>query len=307
MNTIDDAVHKLAAAWPHIVAECRQVLGSELHYQAVAYHCLRVHAKVPIGQLGMNVKMWITDPVSDLFKERGVRKKEEYRGGFEPIPDICLFSPQVCADWRRRNAERTLAALLLAMEVKVSERQNGRLSGGEIVGDIKKLAAHRQEAEARGSSFLPVVMVIDVAPDSGERMTPQGIAESQAAALKLSVGFMYVSPSSEISNVQYGGVPKDNDQPSRRASAIGTSGLGARALSDEQMDVEVFDSSRKNTAAAELKSWISAHPNGFYISLSTSSRGKIHSVGCYHLGDLQDWKPGQWDPCKKAKVCSQLF
>ena len=217
MNTIEDAAHKLAAAWPHIVTECRQVLGSELHYQAVVYHCLRVHAEVPISQLGMNVKMWIADPVSDLFKQRDVRKKEEYRGGFEPIPDVCLFSPQICADWRRRNFENTLGSLLLAIEVKASERQNGRLSVGEIVGDIQKLAAHRQEAEARGLSFLAVVMVVDVAPDSAGRMTPRSLAESQAVARKLSVGFMYVSPNSEISNVQYDGMTKDSDQPIDRA------------------------------------------------------------------------------------------
>jgi hypothetical protein len=127
------------------------------------------------------------------------------RGGFEPIPDVCLFSPRVGADWRRRNREVTLGSLLLAIEVKASERQNGRLRVGEIVNNIRKAAAHHQEAKARGSSFLPVVMVIDTAPDSAERMTSESIELSQAAARDLSVGFMYVSPTTERTTVSANG------------------------------------------------------------------------------------------------------
>ena len=205
METVREATLKLIAAWPHIVTECRQALGSELHYQAVVYHCLRAHAQVPFGQLGMNVKMWITNPVSELFKDLDIRKHEDFRGGFEPIPDVCLFSPRVGADWRRRNREVTLASLLLAIEVKASERQNGRLRIGEIVNDIKKVAAHHQEAKARGSSFLPVVMVIDTAPDAAERMTPASIELSQTSARELSVGFMYASPTTETSTVSANG------------------------------------------------------------------------------------------------------
>lgn len=201
METIRDASLKLIAAWPHIVAECRLALGSELHYQAVVYHCLRTYGSVPVGQLGMNVKMWIDDPVSDLFKQLDARHHEDYRGGFEPIPDVCLFSSRVDADWRRRNRKVTLASLLLAIEVKASERHNGRLRVGEIVKDIEKLAAHNQETKARGSSFLPVVMVIDTAPDAAERMTPESIRGSQAAARELAVGFMYVSPTTATSTM----------------------------------------------------------------------------------------------------------
>ena len=201
METIRQARLKLIAAWPHIVKECRLALGSELYYQAVVYHCLRAHGSVPVGQLGMNVKMRIANPASDLFKQLDARKHEKYRGGFEPIPDVCLFSSRVCADWRRRNREITLASLLVAIEVKASERHNGRLRVGEIVTDIEKLAAHNQEAKARGSSFLPVVMVIDTAPDANERMTPESLRDSQAAARELSVDFMYVSPINATSTV----------------------------------------------------------------------------------------------------------
>lgn len=202
VNTPEHAVQKLVRAWPFIVAECRQVLGSELHYQAVVYHCLRRHGEVPLGQLGMNVKMWIDRPVSELFQKLDAKKHEDYGGGFEPIPDVCLFSPHVAADWRRRNRDKTMAALLLAIEIKASEREAKRLLPDEIIKDITKIAAHRQEAKARGSSFFPVMMVIDTAPDPSERMTSESLSESEAKAQELSVGFMYVSPSSEINTLR---------------------------------------------------------------------------------------------------------
>lgn len=59
-----DALSALRRAWSPFVAECRSVLGSELHYQALLYHCLRTYGGVPSQQLGMNVKIWITDVVS---------------------------------------------------------------------------------------------------------------------------------------------------------------------------------------------------------------------------------------------------
>ena len=205
MKTVREATEKLVKAWPHIVSESRQVLGSELFYQALVYHCLRHYARVPIQQLGMNVKMRIMNPVSELFKRLDSLKHENYRGGFEPIPDVCLFSASVGADWRRRNREMTLASLLLAVEIKASERENGRLRLGEIVSDIEKLAAHQEEANARGVSFLPVMMVIDTAPLPIERMTSRSIRESRTAANELGVGFMYTSPQSEICSVSAGG------------------------------------------------------------------------------------------------------
>ena len=78
-----------------MVAECRRVLGSELHYQAVIYYCLRLHGEVPLEQLGMNVKIWIDNPVSELFRKLDLKKHEDYRGSFEPIPDVCLVSTHV--------------------------------------------------------------------------------------------------------------------------------------------------------------------------------------------------------------------
>lgn len=201
METIQEATGKLVEAWPHIVSECRQALGSELFYQAVVYHCLRSYAQVSVEQLGMNVKMRIMNPVSELFKKLDSRKHEDYRGGFEPIPDVCLFSPSVGADWRRRNRDITLSSLLLAIEIKASEREKARLRVGEIINDIQKLAAHREEAIARNASFFPVMMVIDTAPQKHEQMTFDSLMTSQATATELSVGFMYISPTTAISTV----------------------------------------------------------------------------------------------------------
>lgn len=201
MNTPEQAAIQLCRAWPHIVRECRQVLGSELHYQAIVYHCLRQYGEVAIGQIGMNVKMWIDDPISKLFQQLDAKKDKRFGGGFEPIPDVCLFSPEVASDWRRRKNEKTLAALLLAIEIKASERKGGRLRAGEICFDTMKLAAHRQEAEARGTTFLPVMMVIDTAPTLSERMTSTGLNEAMAKANELEVAFLYVSATQAINTL----------------------------------------------------------------------------------------------------------
>jgi len=183
------------------VTECRQVLGSELHYQAMVYSSLRNQGQVPAQQVGMNVKMWISNLVSDLFKTLDARKREGFQGGFEPIPDVCLFSPGIEGDWRRRNNRATLRHLLLAIEVKASERSGGRLSAREIVFDIEKLAAHRQEAQARGSTFHPVMMVIDTAPLLAERMMGASLKQAQDAARELSVSLLYLSPSETLEAV----------------------------------------------------------------------------------------------------------
>lgn len=165
------ALEALDDAWPLICSECRCVLGSELHYQAMLYHALRSAGGVPVDQLGMNVKQWIPNVKSDLFKKLDLSKHEAFQGGFEPIPDIVIFSPGVDGDWRRRRADHTLRHMLVAIEVKASERANKRLTFSEIAGDIKKLKAHQEEVQARGHDFAPVMLVIDTAPDPKERIT----------------------------------------------------------------------------------------------------------------------------------------
>jgi hypothetical protein len=174
IETREDALEALRKAWPSFVAECRSVLGSELHYQALLYHCLRAHGRVPPRQLGMNVKIWITEVISPHFRNFGEKKRPEYRGGFEPIPDVVIFEPEIDGDWRRRNHENTLRHMLLAIEVKASERHLGRLRPGEIVDDILKLEALQIEALHRGGSdMVPAVVTIDTAPEANERMRPE--------------------------------------------------------------------------------------------------------------------------------------
>ncbi len=115
MKTIDDAKKAIRNAWPQIMMECLSVLGSELHYQAMIYHALRDTGDVPVNQLGMNVKMWVDNPVSELFQELNLRKHVDYQGGFEPIPDVVLFSPEINSDWRRRNRVNTQKHVLIAL------------------------------------------------------------------------------------------------------------------------------------------------------------------------------------------------
>jgi hypothetical protein len=127
IETMPDALEAFQKAWPPFVAECRSVLGSELHYQALLYHCLRAHGQVPSGQLGMNVKMRIMDPVSDLFQDLDEKKHPDYRGGFEPIPDVVIFRHDIHGDWRRRNRDKTVKRALMAVEVKVSDGRRSDL------------------------------------------------------------------------------------------------------------------------------------------------------------------------------------
>jgi hypothetical protein len=147
----------------------------------------------------MNVKIWITDVVSDLFRELDVRKAEGFRGGFEPIPDVVIFGPGIDGDWRRRNRENTLRQMLMAIEVKASERHQGRLRSGEIVDDILKLEALRIEAlHRKGSDMLPAVVTVDTAPEANERITSYSRHEVEVAARERGVCLFYVSPSEEM-------------------------------------------------------------------------------------------------------------
>jgi hypothetical protein len=173
------------------------VLGSELHYQAILYHCLRAYGRVPSRQLGMNVKIYITDVVSEYFRKLDEEKHPDYRGGFEPIPDVVVFRPGIGGDFRRRNRENTLRQMLVAVEVKASERHQGRLRGSEIVKDIVKLEALGIEARHRGSDVLGAVVVIDTALEENERMTPEARRATEAAARGREVCLFYVSPTQE--------------------------------------------------------------------------------------------------------------
>jgi hypothetical protein len=204
-----EALEALTRSWPRIVEECRSVLGSELHYQAVIYHCLRSFGKVPPGQLAMNVKIWIPDVVSEYFRMLDLRKAEDFRGGFEPIPDLVIFRPEIAGDFgpeivgdfRRRNHTNSLRHMLLAAEIKASERFQGRLQAGEIRKDILKLDALRLEARAREADVIPAVIIVDTAPDEIERMGSWALEETRDAATSQGVCFFYLSPEDEFFNV----------------------------------------------------------------------------------------------------------
>ena len=206
LETGADALGELKRAWVPFVAECRSVLGSELHYQALLYHCLRTHGRIPSKQLGMNVKIWIEPVTSEYFINLDKRHAEGYGGGFEPIPDIVIFRDEIAGDWRRRNYENTLRQMLLAVEVKASERHLGRLRSGEVINDVFKLEALRTEAHHNeGPDLVPAVVVVDTAPEAKERMTPEARHEVESAARERGVCLFYVSPSDEsvvLPNVQ---------------------------------------------------------------------------------------------------------
>ncbi|MEH6490232.1 hypothetical protein [Hyphomonas oceanitis] len=187
----NEAYNCLEAAWDQIVSECRQVLGSELHYQAMVYHALRTSGGVPVQKIGMNVKQYIQTVASEMFTKLADRKHVDFRQGFEPIPDVVIFGYGVNSDWRRRNFESTLKHMLLAIEIKASERAKSRLGAAEIKTDILKLDAHRQEVRELGSDFIPVMMIIDTAHLESERMTAWSLGQSRELATSLGVEFRY--------------------------------------------------------------------------------------------------------------------
>jgi hypothetical protein len=167
----------------------------------MVYHCLRTAGGIPLAQIGMNVKIWIEKPVSKFFRELDLRKNEDYRGGFEPIPDVVIFSPGIRGDWRRRNNDATLRRMIGAIEIKVSERAGSRLRPGEVKKDIKKLAALRQEKKHRwNKGIYAAVMIVDTAePD--ERMTEKNVEEVKRAAASRRVAFFYLSKQKAIPTV----------------------------------------------------------------------------------------------------------
>lgn len=162
----------ISKAYPEIIKECRNVLGSELHYQAMVYHLLRKEGEVPLGQLGMNVKTTIKDVQTEFLSERIKKKNINFQSdGIEIIPDVSIYHPDIKADWRRRNYKSTLQQTLYSLEIKASERQNGRLTFGEIKEDVLKLKAQFDETKIKHNLEIGVgMMIIDVTPNEGEKM-----------------------------------------------------------------------------------------------------------------------------------------
>ncbi len=197
MKTYRGSITIFRKVWPHICSECREVLGSELHYQAIMYRCFREFGKVPPKQIGMNVKIRVFDPITSLFREWDSQKHEDFQGGYEPIPDIVLFSSDIEGDFRRRNRENTLRHMLMEIEVKASERENARLRPGEIVRDLEKLKAFQNEASRRRSYFMPTMIIVDTAPEENEMMLASSLEEVAYHAEKLNVGLFYLNSDEE--------------------------------------------------------------------------------------------------------------
>jgi hypothetical protein len=168
----EEAKRAISKCYDEIIKECRLILASELHYQAMIYHHLRHSGMVPFNQIGMNVKTTITEVQNDFFHQRILLKNENYQSsGLEIIPDITFFSEKINYDWRRRNFENTFKETIYSLEIKASERHKSRLRQLEIKTDIQKLVAQRQETQKLFGKKIGVgVFVVDVAPDSNERM-----------------------------------------------------------------------------------------------------------------------------------------
>ena len=104
-----------------------------------------------------------------------------------------LFDPAIGGDWRRRDADATLRPMRAAIEVKASERHEGRLRPGEIDRDIDELRAHREEAIHRGGGLRSVMLVADSAPEERERTTSGARRECEDRAKERDVEWLYVS------------------------------------------------------------------------------------------------------------------
>ena len=177
-----------------ITEECKSVLGSELHYQAIIYHCLRQYGNVPISQIGMNVKITFLNPKTKFLKDGMKNKKPEYQEGKEIIPDITIFSTNIKSDFRRRNSKNTLKETLYSLEVKASERKNGRLRPKEIKTDILKLKAQYTETNLKHGIEIGIgMLVIDTAPKSNEKITKKTLNEIVAFAKENGVDLWYCS------------------------------------------------------------------------------------------------------------------
>ena len=160
INNIEQARNSINNSFDQIQTECKSVLGSELHYQAVIYHCLRNVGKIPISQIGMNVKIYIYNPKTTFLKEKMNKKHKGYRAGQEIIPDITIFSENVNADFRRRNFENTLKETIYSLEVKASEREKGRLQFKEIMTDILKLKSQFIETKIKHNKEIGTGIIL---------------------------------------------------------------------------------------------------------------------------------------------------
>ncbi|WP_157593697.1 hypothetical protein [Pontibacter actiniarum] len=184
-------------------SECRLILASELHYQAMLYHHLRQTGGIPFNQLGMNVKTTIPCVQNSFLHQRSLTRHANYQNAdIEIIPDITVFTQEINYDWRRRNFTNTLKETLYSLEVKASERHRGRLQQKEIETDIQKLVAQREETERIHNRRIGVGMfIIDVAPDTRERMKVVTLNYLSELARQQDVDLWYLNQETQVEAV----------------------------------------------------------------------------------------------------------
>lgn len=195
-----DCQNILSKCFGNIIHECRLVLGSELHYQAMVYHLLRKVGEVPLNQLGMNVKTTISNVSSPFLKQRILKKNKKYQSfGIEIIPDISFFRTDINGDWRRRNHINTFKETLYSLEIKASERANGRIAYSEIETDLLKLKAQAEETERQHNRKIGAgLMIIDVAPKLEERITVNSLNRIKVLSELHAIDVWYFSQDQQL-------------------------------------------------------------------------------------------------------------
>ncbi len=190
----------ISSCFEMVVSECRLILASELHYQAMLYHHLRHTGGIPFNQLGMNVKTTITNVQNPFLLQKSFLRNAKFQSAdIEIIPDITVFTQDINHDWRRRNFANTLKETVYSLEVKASERHKGRLQQKEIETDILKLVAQREETERLFRRRIGVgVFIIDVAPDLDERMKASTLGFLIELAKDQEVDLWYFNQESQL-------------------------------------------------------------------------------------------------------------
>lgn len=138
-----------------------------------------------------------------FLHQRSLTRHANYQNAdIEIIPDITVFTQEINYDWRRRNFTNTLKETLYSLEVKASERHRGRLQQKEIETDIQKLVAQREETERIHNRRIGVGMfIIDVAPDTRERMKVVTLNYLSELARQQDVDLWYLNQETQVEAV----------------------------------------------------------------------------------------------------------
>ncbi len=125
---------------------------------------------------------------TEAFRSESDRARHpDVQGGCEPNPDIAIYHRGVWGDSRRWSCDGTFNNLLPVAEVIAAERADSRLQSGEIVSDIRKLDALRQEVQEWESDIVQVMPVVDTVETSEGRMIRSPPGKDRACAEELDV------------------------------------------------------------------------------------------------------------------------